>query len=250
MLDILELLCNTEVEGGSVETTEPVNTEVATESTETATESVEPVTPSTYSIDGEELTVEQIRELRTNSKSYQDILAEQQKISKMNEEHKDAIELFNYLKGKPELTQKLYELDSQITGSVKSLDPMAEKIASMENRFRMMDVERQLDSIINKDSSVTKGELLKEATESRCDINTAYNIWKGKNLDKILKTRLDEQSKKLTQQIKTNSQITKTAISSGDTVNKGDATHGLSDIEQAMAKRLGMDLAEYAKWKV
>lgn len=261
MLDILELLCNTEVGdmgGGSIEPTpEPSTVDSSVGSVETAPEPSNEVEEpslgseiSKYNIDGEELTVEQIRELRSNAKTYKDVLAEQQRITRMGEEHKDAIELFNYLKNKPELTQKLYELDSTLTNQVKTLDPMSEKVASIENRFKMMDIERQLDSIVSKDNSVTKGELLKEATESRCDIQTAYNIWRGKNFDKTLQAKLNEQSKQLTQKIKSNAQVTKTAISNGDTLNKGDISFGLSDVEQAMAKKLGMTFEDYSKWKL
>lgn len=260
MFDILDLLLR-------IADTEPVGTPEVTEPSTDVTTPTEPETtveptiepsstipeaPSTFNIDGEELTIEQIREMRSNSLNHADYMAQLNKIKQMEEQNKDAVELFNYLKDKPELTRKMYELDSELSAgkTLEPLDPMAERLMAMENRFRLMDTERQLDSICSKDNMVTKGDILRVATESRCDINTAYNIWKGQNFDKILKTRLDEQSKSLTQQIKSNQTITKTAISSGDKINNGDATFGLSESEQIMARKLGMTLEEYKKWSV
>lgn len=258
MFDILDLLlriADTEPTEGSVatetstEVTAPESTESAVETT-TEPSSTIPEAPSMFNIDGEDFTIEQLREMRSNSLNHADYVSQLNRVKQMEEANRDAIELFNYLKNKPDLARKMYELDGELSAGKGNLqaDPMAERLATMENRFRMMDTERQLDAIVSKDNYVTKGDLLRVATESRCDISTAYNIWKGQNFDKILKTRLDEQSKSLTQQIKNNSTVTKTAITEGDKVNSGDITFGLSDVQQIMAKKLGMTFEEYKKW--
>lgn len=199
-------------------------------------------------LDGEKLTLDQIRQLKQTNASATELYERSSKLTRIEQEYNDAIELFNYLKNKPELAQQLYDLDNSLPKD-KIKSPYDDKIAALEQKMYMKEVEADLKEIVAKDKDVKDIEILQIATQNNCSVKNAYNIWKGQNFDKILEKRLAEQSKQITENIKKNNGVTKTIITEGDTTNDKSATHGLSDVELAFAKKVGMTPEEYSKWK-
>lgn len=261
MFDILNYLAVDGVEDapigtpeGSVESQEP---QESTNTTEVSNEPQEQAESNTdvlneIEIDGEKYTLDQIKSFKQNSITAQEYLSMREEIQKERDMNKDAFELFNYLKSKPELTQKLYEFDSTLEQNMKSNSVNSEtenRIQELEIKIRRDEIERSLQSITSKDKDVNEIELLKVATENNVSIEQAYNIWRGQNFDKILEKRLNETKKTMSDSLKKNNEVTKTIISNGDKKNDTSATFGLTDLELKFASKVGMTPEEYAKYK-
>lgn len=248
LIDYLKMYLETAAEGGEQPGAEsPVPEATPEGGTETPPEQVpEPV--SEFDIDGEKFTLDQIKEFRKGYLRQSDYTRKTQEISAQRKEHEQALEVYNYLKNNPEVAQKLAEYSPENKPMAESLSPAMQKVEALEMQFKTLELEKQLESITTKDKDVNEVELLTIAKQARCDINTAYNIWRGQNVDKILAKRLAEQSKQMTEQIQKNSGITKTLITPGDKQNN-NASFGLTPIELSMAEKLNMTPEEYAKWK-
>lgn len=207
----------------------------------------------TYEIDGEKYTAEQIREWKQGNMRQSDYTRKTQEVAQSRKEAQEALELMNYLKSKPELAQKLYDLDSNIDTNVKQVvdkvsDKSSDRLEKLEMQFRVNDIERDLNMILSKDKDVTDVELLEIATKESVDIRKAYSIWKGENFDQILQKRLDEQSKNFAKNIQKNANTTKTLITPTDKITTtGD--FGLTQQELAFAVKMDMSAEEYAKYK-
>ena len=231
----------TEPEAEVTESSEVVEEQV----TEEPEVSNEPI--SELDIDGEKYKIEDIKEWRNASMRNNDYMDRLSQLQRIEEEHKDAIELFNYLRDKPELAKKLYELDTDAP-KTKTMEPQNSKISELEQQIRMLKIEKDLDSIKAKDKDINDVEILQLAIQRNVDVSTAYDMWRGANFDKILNKKLTEQSKKITDNIKKNKEVTKTAIPS-DKATATNTDFGLSDVELQFAKKLDMTPEEYSKWK-
>lgn len=261
MEDILKLIAVTEpgaevvnpdtLNEPAIET--PVET-VPTEVTETnETEVVEtPDVPTVteYEIDGEKYSLDDIREWRKGNMRQSDYTKKTTELANQRKEVQDALEIYEYLMAKPDLVQKLYELDVDNPTEVKKvqekLDPVAKQVQELNQKLLIKDIEAELKEITSKDKLVTDVELLQLANEMKCPISTAYDIWKGKNLDKILSTKEMEIKRSITEEIKSNATKTKTLISQTDTRND-NGNLGLTEEQIAFAERLGMTKEEYKK---
>lgn len=238
------------------EGTEPVvdpidsSTEGTGEQIETTPEQIpEQVPLSEVEIDGEKFSIDDIKAWKQSNLTTAQFVAQRQELEAMRAQSKDAIELYNYLKSKPDIAQKLYELDSQAPAN-KIPNPTDERLAQIENQMRIGSIENELKSVMSADKyGANELEILKIATDNRTSIKNAYNLWVGSNVDTILQKQLTDNSKKLTDNIKKNNVITKTIISDGDKTNNSDTTFGLSDMELAFANKIGLEPSEYAKWK-
>jgi hypothetical protein len=206
-------------------------------------ETTDPVTPSEYDVDGEKVTLEQIREWKKGNMRQGDYTRKTQEIAKQREAYKDAVELYEFLQKNPEYAQKLAELDPN--KSVKA--PVDPRIQEIDIKLNTMEIERQLSEIKSKDSDANEVEILQIANDNNLSVDKAYKIWLGDNHEKLLQKKLAEQSAKLTQNIAKGKQETKTLIGEGDKPNT--KTYDLSAAEMQMADKLGMTYEEYNKWK-
>lgn len=231
-----------------VDTPEAVQeVETSTEQVDTAPEAV--VEEPSYEVDGEKLTAAQIREFKKGSMRQSDYTRKTQELAQARKENVEALEVYNYLRDNPDIAKKLAEYTPETDGKIaKSVDPVSKEIQSLNVKFATMDIERQLADITSKDSDVSDLELLELANTNGWDVKTAYNVWRGQNVDKIIAKKLAEQSKNLTKEIQSNHGITKTLVSKGDKPN-ANGSFGLSEAEQSMASKLGMTNEEYNKWK-
>lgn len=258
MLEILKLIATTEgVEGGTA-TDNPVETlqqepEVNTEVTQTEpVEETTPELPTEYEIDGEKYTIDDIREWRKGNLRQADYTKKTTELAKQRKEAEDALEVYNYLMSKPDLVKKLYELDvdnpEEVDKVSKKLDPVTKQINDLNQKLLIKDIEAELKEITSKDKLVNDVELLQLANEMKCPISTAYEIWKGKNLDRIVKERESQIKRQIAKQTKENADTTKTLISQADTKNESGGNFGLSDEQLKFADKIGMTPEEYAKY--
>ena len=235
----------------STENTE--NTEESTKDTETETTeetATEDTKPIEFEVDGEKYTADQIKELKRAGLRQSDYTKKTQEISNQRTQNKEAIELYEYFKANPELAKKLAELDptSLTKESVRKLgDPLTEKVNGLQQQLLTDKISRDLEAITSKDKDVSDLELLEIAQQNNCDINTAYNFYKGMNFDKILQKKLSEQSLNLTEKIKKEGIITKTVIKAGDKPAVKTATK-LTPEQHEYAVKTGMTDEEYLHW--
>lgn len=264
MLDILKLIAVTEgdesgtstdtlgteqesvVETETVPSEETVETEVTDSSEETASE-----IPSEFEIDGEKYSLDDIREWKKSGLRQSDYTKKTQEVAKMRKEAEEALEVYNYLMSKPDLVNKLYELDTDNPDEVKSvqtkLDPVTKQINELNQKLLIKDIESELKEITSKDKLVNDVELLELATANKCSIATAYDMWKGKNVDKILKEKEAEIKRQIAKQAKENADTTRTLIKPTDTKND-NGKFGLDDTQLAFAEKMGMTAEEYSKY--
>lgn len=255
MVNVLDYVAITEGEDSGigadtlVETTqEPVE---ATQEPEVSTEEVIPELPSEYEIDGEKVTVDELREWKKGNMRQADYTKKTTEIAKQRKEAEDALEVYSYLMSKPDLVKKLYELDSENPGEVdkvaKKLDPVTKQISELNQKLLIKDIEAELKEITANDKLVNDVELLQLANEMKCSVSTAYDIWKGKNMDKILKEKELEIKRQIAKQTKENADTTRTLISTADTKND-NGSFGLSDEQLLFADKLGMTPEDYSKY--
>ena len=260
MIDILRLIALDEPSGDvagitPADTTTPEAGTQETPDIPSGGEVSTPTTPNTYDFDGEQITADQIREWKMSNMRQQDYTARLQQVTQMQQQAQDALELYNYLKGKPELAQKLQELDSGVTqnpnlmNAVNNTNPMMERLNALEANNIQMQIQNELSSILGKDKDVTDVELINIATANNVRITQAYEIWKGQNFDKLMQKKLAESSKQITQNIEKNNGITKTLIGEADKTNTSDVNFGLAENELSFAAKIGMTPEEYSKWK-
>lgn len=260
MEDILDLIAITEPGAEVVNPDTQVESVVEQTQTEPEVEVVEQEPtqeeqvvdmPTEYEIDGEKYSLDDIREWRKGNMRQSDYTKKTTELANQRKEVQDALEIYEYLMAKPDLVQKLYELDVENPADVKKvqdkLDPVTKQIQELNQKLLIKDIESELKDITSKDKLVTDVELLELANQMKCPISTAYDIWKGKNMDKILKEKELELKRSLTEQIKKDTTVTKTLISPTDT-NNDNGNLGLSDEQVAFADKLGMTKEEYKKY--
>ena len=229
---------------------EDTGVDVSTEEevSEEEVDSSEVISQNEIEIDGEKLTFDQIKQFKQGYSNYSKQVND---YKALQEQSKEATDLFNYIKGNPELAQKLYEFDAELSnGDLKDKLPSKERdeISALRREMTAMKIETELSSIKAKDSSVDEMALLQIATEKGLSLDIAYKVWKADNFDTTLKGKLKEQSKSITKDLQNAKKSTKTLITE-DQGKADDGTFGLSKQEIAMASKLDISIEDYAKWK-
>lgn len=260
MIELLNLIATTEDGQEGTPTDTISTTETVQESTpvETPVENtpVEDNTPimDKYSIDGEEYSIDDIREWKKSGLRQSDYTRKTQELAKQRKEAQEALEVFNYLQSKPDLLKKLVELDGEdldtkeIENVSKKIDPVQKEIQDIKTQLMVKEIDRELERIMSNDKTVTDVELLEIANEYKCDVNKAYTIWRGINFDKIIKAKELETKRALSEEIQKNADRTRTLVTQDNSVStSGD--YGLDDTEKAWADKLGMSYEEYSRYK-
>lgn len=233
----------------------PVDIEQIPDTIENADIPSEPQAPQGFELDGEVYTPEQIKAWKNSSMRQEDYTARLSQVQALEQQNKDALELYNYLKSKPELASKMREFDDglaqnpNLNQAIQGADPIMQRLQTLESQNIQNQIQMELSQIMAKDSDVTDVELINIATANGVKITQAYDIWKGQNFDKIMQKKLAEQSKNITKNIQKNNGLTKTIISQTDINNNSNVNFGLSDSEVAFAAKVGLSAQEYAKWK-
>lgn len=204
-------------------------------------------TPQSIEIDGEQYTLEQLKEFRQGYMRQSDYTRKTQEIANMRKEAEDAVELYEYLRANPQVAQRLAEVEDPSVSQRAdefTLDPTVQELSL---KIHTMEIDQQLNAIKSKDPNADEIRILELAAENGVDVSKAYQMWRGENFDTILKKELDAYGKNITEKIQKNGQMTSTMINTND--GTANNTHGLSDIELAMCKKLDMTPAEYSKYK-
>jgi hypothetical protein len=232
-----------------IDTDTPAKDDTTTPEQDTKAEPTPEDTPIEYEIDGEKVTPDQIKEWKMGNLRQQDYTRKTQEIARERQRNKDAVELYEYMTKHPEIAKKLVEYtpeqDKDVTTKV---DPVSMKVDDIAVQLKSFEIQNELNSILSKDKDVNEMELIDIAQKNNTTVTNAYKIWRGENLDKIIEKKLAEQSKSITEKLKTNKNTTSSIISTGDSPNN-DGNYGLTSQELEMAKKLDMTPEEYKKWK-
>lgn len=257
MEDLLKLIAVTEAEGGNegtvdtlVETTQEPAVGIETNVEGAVTEEEQKIIDK-YNIDGEDFSVDEIREWRKGNMRQSDYTKKTTELANKRKEMNEALELYEYLSSKPDLVAKLSELDSdnpvEVAKAQKSLDPISKELNELKQKMAIKDIDMELAQITDKDKSVSDVDLLEIANEMKVPLKVAYDLWKGRNMDKIIKQKELELKRQLAEQVKKNADVTRTAIKPTDGNNE-TGSYGLSEEQVAFANKVGMSLEEYKKY--
>ena len=212
-------------------------------------------------LDGEEVSIDEILEWKKGqlrmsdyTKKTQELKDEKLRIQQLEAQNQEANNVYNFLRSNPDLLKVLNEYASeanitppQINTPQQQVQPNFDpRVDELLRQNFYEKTETQLNQIMAEGTGVTDVELLQLADELKTDVVTAYDVWKGKNIDKIISKKLQEEKLKINEEIQNNKQSTVSLMNK----SKGKPQHAiLSEAEQIMAKRLDMSNDEFAKWK-
>ena len=240
LLMLMELCAD---EGTETIESEPESTETPEQTVEDNTVATDNTPEQFFEIDGEKLTPQQIKEYKQGYLRQSDYTKKTQELASQRTQYKEALELYDYFKANPHLAEKLSELEgAENTPKINVSNPALEQL---QLEVRTMQIEKEIAEL-SKNPYFNELEVLDLATKEGKSVKEAFDIWKGKNFDKILQSEKAKLSSNLTDEIKKNNSTTKTLINPNDNT---DSNFGLTEAEMSMAKKLDMSYEDYAKWR-
>ena len=223
------------------ETTE----EVKTQHNEETTETEQPSEPQKFNINGQELTLE---EIKTGYMRQQDYITQREELNKLREESKQALDLVDYLKKNPNLAQKLME-EPEAKEVANVVNPAMERIQALEKQLFVQNLDNQISQLKSKYKDFNEVEVLNKAVQMGVkDLEFVYNGMRGANIEQLIAQQVKEQLAQATQKMQKNAQATRTVV--GTTTQKQvTTTHNLTQQEMRVADLMGMSYEDYAKYK-
>jgi hypothetical protein len=240
MLNIYDLLSEIAAEG------EPEAGATPQETSTQAPDTVQETAPlSEIDLDGEKVTLDQIKEYRKGYLRQSDYTRKTQEVAAQRKELQQAKEVYEFIRSNPDLLKMMQEYNPENTTIQK---PVVQQLNNdYDIRLKAMEIDHQLDILKRDDPDLNEVELLNYANDKGLDLETAYHAYKGKNFDNILKKKIAEMSSKMTEELKTNASKTKTLIKDNDSTN--DNNYGLTKEELDVCAKIGMTPSDYAKYK-
>lgn len=199
--------------------------------------------PTTVEINGEEVTLD---ELKNGYLRQSDYTKKTQEVSKQRKESQEAIAFFEHLKANPELAKQLNES----TAIPRSLDPTQSKVMELEEKMYDMMIEREIETLQSKYPDFEIREVLEVASEKGLtNLEDAYHLTKAsastdvnKLKEQVRKELLIELEKERTS---TQTIITPTASSAPTSTNQVY----ISEAERKVASMMKLSDADYIKWR-
>ena len=222
---------------------------VDTTVTPTATENTQSVAQE-FDIEGVgKVTAKDIKEWKLGHMRQSDYTRKTQEIAKQRDETKDALEVYNYLKANPGISQALASGDANAlvnTPIANKLNPVNSQFNDVNYRLARMELDTNLNQLKSKYSDFNEVEVLTEADRLGVgDLEFVYNALRGKNMDSMKATMTKQIENELTEKIRRNGLETQTIISPTDT--KAATNHGLTPEQLAIAVKMKLTPEQYAK---
>ena len=241
----------TEIDENVEETVEEVveeqeaTEEIETQHNEETTETEQPSEPQKFNINGQELTLE---EIKTGYMRQQDYITQREELNKLREESKQALDLVDYLKKNPNLAQKLME-EPEAKEVSNVVNPAMERIQALEKQLFVQNLDNQISQLKSKYKDFNEVEVLNKAVQMGVkDLEFVYNGMRGANIEQLIAQQVKEQLAQATQKMQKNAQTTRTVV--GTTTQKQvTTTHNLTQQEMRVADLMGMSYEDYAKYK-
>lgn len=233
-----------EVEDEVVESNEAVVEEQQeVENVEESTTEVQEVA-QTFNINGQELTLEEIKKGYMRQEDY---LKKLDEANNLRKENAQALELVDYLRKNPNLAQKLKESDNNQATQV--VDPAMQRIQELERQMYVQRMDNQISNLKNKYPDFNEVEVLNKAVQMGVnDLEFVHNAMRGAKLEDIIAQKVKEQLANATEQMQSNAQKTRTVIGSTKESNV-TVSHNLTQQEMRVADLMGMSYQDYAKYK-
>lgn len=224
-------------------------------------------TPDKVIIDGEELTLEQIKELRLSGLRTADYTKKTQELANQRKELKQAEEVFNYLKANPQVLEQMAQVAP--TAPVKGLTPEAQRVAQMEQQMADLMLQRDIEMLSARYADFDVVEVLKTADAKQItNLEDAYFLSRGaktnatptppkqeeKKVDKVEDKPLDvdalrkQLKEELLKEIETE-RNTSTIISSQGAAPTNNETPTLTPQEDRVRQMQGLTVEEYVKYR-
>lgn len=232
-----------------------VITEGETQIEETKVETKAPELTDTFTIDGQEVTLE---ELQKGYLRQSDYTKKTQEISRQRKEAETALELYNRIQSNPELI-------NNDTGEMTDFDPSQIKYQELEAQLYDMKLEREIDALSAKYEDFDVVEALNIADEkSMTNLEDAYFIGKAlrdNTKETVTATKASSEStdfnsmreqikQELLQELQKENVSTRSLISTGGSTNPAPKQEArISEAEKKVANGMGMSVTEYVKWR-
>jgi hypothetical protein len=223
------------------------------------TETKEVTELSKYNIDGEEYTIEQIKEWKLGNMRQADYSRKTQEVARQRKEMQDAVSLYEYIKKNPDVATALRDADysdgaEQVT---KPLTPEMQRVQELEYKLAEKELDETINRLKTKHSDFNEVEVMQECEKRQIyDLEFVYSAMKGSkestqvDVEAIKKEAIEEAKKQLMAELQANTDSTTTIISSegGQAIvtSPGDT---LTVEEKRFCEKRGFDINEYAQWK-
>lgn len=235
---------------------EPAQTETVVETVEPAiegepTETVITPTPTSFNVDGiGEVTAEQIKEWKNGNLRQSDYTKKTQELARERAEHKDALELYNYLRSNPHIVQALKSADNNPSSVVGSKAPTVENemLRQLAYNQKAMETDFKISALRQKYGEFDEIALFNKAAEMRTDdLESVYKIitYDNKPMDEaaiIAKAKAE-----LLAELQANKNSVSTIVDTRQT-QPVEQKVNLTAEEKRVAAGMGMSESEYIKW--
>lgn len=235
----------------------------------------EPVVPDKVIVDGEELTLEQIKEFKAGYSRTQDYTQKTQEAARIRRENAEAIQLYEYLKTNPKIAEAMLKSNEATPADIQQLsllDPQVARTQQMERELNDMKLQKEIERMQSTYDDFDVMAVLQVAHEKRLNnLEDAYAIVRGQrvatpaatpavatpetqaaapsspvDVDALRKQLRDEVLAELAKE----SSDVRTIISSGNTkAPESPKEIVLTAEEKAVADKMRLPYDAYAKWK-
>ena len=202
----------------------------------------------TIEIDGEEVSIE---ELKNGYLRQSDYTRKTQEVARTKKEVEEAVQLYETLKQNPHLVQQL----QQSTPVPRNLDPTQAQIVELENKIYDMMLEREIETLQNKYDDFEVREVLELARDKNLsNLEDAYILFKSTkkadekkdiDIEEIKENLRDEILKELKGETSTQSVISQNSSKELPKVKEIK----VSEQEKKVASAMGLTIKEYVKWR-
>lgn len=225
----------------------------ATTPTNTQTTPSAPTPTSEIEIDGfGKVKIDDIKEWKNGYMRQSDYTRKTQEIAKLRQEQKEANELYTYLKNNPQIAQAISNGDYsmiQNNPAFKSMNPYDSRIDDLNMKLAGFELDHMINNLKSKYTDFDEVEVLTEADRlGVSDLEFVYNALQGKKLPTLREQIQKEIEKNITERIRQNGIDTGSIITTNDAV--AQTSHGLTDAEVMIAKKMGLSPEQYKKGKL
>lgn len=243
------------------ETVTESTTDQTTQQEQTQETSTEEVIPDKLIVDGEEITLDDVKEWRKGYMRNSDYTQKTQTVAAQRREAAHAIELFEQFKANPHVAQAILAAEGTPDGIKQvftPLHPEVQRVSAIEQELFDLKLQREIDDLQKKYPDFDVVEVLNKASEKQLDnLEDAYILARGSKSQSsdsqatpVDRTALEQEIRaQILRDMEAERASTATIISSNDTsTSTQNQTPRLTEAQRAILPKLGMTEEEYIKW--
>jgi hypothetical protein len=209
--------------------------------------------PVTVEIDGKEVSLD---ELKSGYLRQSDYTKKTQEAKRKEQQAEEALKLIEQLQQNPQIAK---QLSSQF--ELPNLDPVQRQYSELENKYYDLLIEKEITTLQSKYGEFDVQEVLETARDNNInDLDTAYHVVQSRkgggqkkeetvDIEAIKQQLRDEILNEVKSQQESNVDTSTIIQSGGDSAPVRETTPQLSQQELKVAKMMGMNNEEYAKWR-